>query len=89
LNENVVLSHRIAMAPLTRYRSTKKEHVPIVDLVAEYYSQRGSANGTLLITEATFIAEKAGGYDNIPGIWSEDQVKTWKQVCCLRLHALV
>jgi NADPH2 dehydrogenase len=80
LNEKVLLSHRIAMAPLTRFRSTKKEHVPIVNLVSEYYTQRASAKGTFIMTEATFIAAKAGGYDNIPGIWSEDQIKAWKQV---------
>jgi len=74
------LSHRIVLAPLTRYKSTKKEHVPIVPLMKEYYSQRATRPGTLLITEATFVAEKAGGYDNIPGIWSKDQISHWKEV---------
>jgi NADPH2 dehydrogenase len=85
LNAKVTLAHRIAMAPLTRFRSTKKEHVPIVKLVKEYYTQRASARGTFLVTEATFIAAKAGGYDNIPGIWSEDQIKAWKQVSLIFL----
>jgi NADPH2 dehydrogenase len=80
INSRVNLAHRIVLAPLTRYRSTRKGHVPNVKLMAEYYSQRGCAPGTLLITEATFIAAKAGGYDYIPGIWSEEQVQAWKQV---------
>jgi NADPH2 dehydrogenase len=48
--------------------------------MAEYYSQRGSARGTLIITEATLIAEKAGGLDSVPGIWNEEQINAWKEV---------
>lgn len=47
------------MAPLTRHRATA-EHVP-GPLAVEYYSQRASMPGTLLITEATTIAARAGG----------------------------
>jgi 2,4-dienoyl-CoA reductase-like NADH-dependent reductase (Old Yellow Enzyme family) len=36
--------------------------------------------GTLIITEATFIAQKAGGYSNVPGIWSDEQIDSWKEV---------
>ncbi|ANB12936.1 Oye2p [Sugiyamaella lignohabitans] len=77
------LQHRIALAPLTRFRSPK--HVP-GDLVAEYYEQRASRPGTLLITEATFIAAKAGGIPNVPGIWSQEQIDAWKKVTD-RVHA--
>jgi NADPH2 dehydrogenase len=49
-------------------------------MVAEYYAQRASVPGTLLITEATFIAPQAGGYDNAPGIWSKEQITGWKTV---------
>jgi len=74
------LQHRVVLSPLTRFRATKKSHVPINPLVKTYYSQRSSTPGTLLITEATFIAPQAGGYDNVPGIWSEKQVEAWKEV---------
>lgn len=74
------LQHRLVLAPLTRFRSTKA-HVPVVPLVKEYYSQRGSTPGSLLITEATFIAPNAGGYNNVPGIWNEEQINAWKEVC--------
>ncbi|KAG6878666.1 hypothetical protein C0992_007734 [Termitomyces sp. T32_za158] len=73
------LQHRLVLAPLTRFRSTKA-HVPVLPLVKEYYSQRSSTPGSLLITEATFIAAKAGGYDNVPGIWNEEQTMAWKEV---------
>lgn len=77
---DITLQHRLVLAPLTRYKSTKTAHVPIVPLMKEYYSQRSSILGTLVITEATFIAAKAGGYPNIPGIWSDDQAHAWKEV---------
>lgn len=72
------LQHRIVMAPLTRFRATK-DHTP-TPLMAEYYAQRASTPGTLLVTEATFISPWAGGYPNVPGIWSDEQVAGWKQV---------
>ncbi|KAK1836520.1 hypothetical protein QBC39DRAFT_338296 [Podospora conica] len=76
---NMKLQHRIAMAPLTRFRSTD-EHVPIPSLMAEYYAQRASTPGTLLISEATFISPAASGYDNAPGIWNDAQVAAWRQI---------
>ncbi|KAJ7155043.1 hypothetical protein C8R46DRAFT_1005166 [Mycena filopes] len=76
---NVELQHRIVLAPLTRYKADAA-HVPYVPLVPEYYSQRGSKPGTLLITEGTFIAARAGGYAHIPGIWSPAQITAWKAV---------
>ncbi len=72
------LKHRMVMALLTRFRSTM-EHIP-GKYMKEYYEQRASVPGTLLITEATFIAPQAGGYNNVPGIWSDEQVEAWKPI---------
>jgi NADPH2 dehydrogenase len=72
------LNHRIVMAPLTRFRADK-EHVH-GSLAVEYYAQRASTPGTLLITEATYIASQAGGMDNVPGVWSDAQIEAWKKV---------
>ncbi|KAF9552221.1 NADH:flavin oxidoreductase/NADH oxidase [Agrocybe pediades] len=74
------LKHRVALAPMTRYRASRKEHVPTIPLMEAYYSQRGSRPGTLLVTEATFIAPQAAGYDNAPGIWNEAQIKAWRKI---------
>lgn len=76
---DITLSHRVALAPLTRYRANK-DHVH-GDLAVQYYTQRASVPGTLLITEATFIAAKAGGYNNVPGIYTDEQIAAWKKVC--------
>ena len=73
------LSHRVVMAPLTRCRASDA-HVP-TDMMLEYYVQRASTPGTLLISEGTVIAPEHGGMDNVPGIWSDDQVSAWKKVC--------
>jgi 2,4-dienoyl-CoA reductase-like NADH-dependent reductase (Old Yellow Enzyme family) len=75
---DITLQHRIVMAPLTRFRANK-QHVPL-PLVKEYYGQRASVPGTLLITEATFISQRAAGYPNAPGIWTREQISAWKQV---------
>lgn len=77
------LAHRVVLAPLTRYRANKA-HVP-TDLHVEYYSQRASVAGTHLITEATYISANGAGQDNIPGIWSEEQIAAWKRVSCVYL----
>lgn len=76
----LTLQSRIVLCPLTRFKATKKEHVPVVPLVKTYYSQRASSPGTLLITEGVFVSPKAGGYDYVPGIWSRDQIDAWKKV---------
>ncbi|EXJ77742.1 NADPH2 dehydrogenase [Capronia epimyces CBS 606.96] len=75
---NVQVSHRIVLAPLTRFRADDK-HVPL-PLVTEYYRQRASTPGTLLITEATFVSPRASGLDHAPGIWNAQQIAAWKEV---------
>lgn len=75
---NITLSHRMGLCPLTRYRSSD-DHTP-VDSMIEYYSQRASVKGTLLVTEGTFISKADGGYANAPGIYSQDQIKAWRKV---------
>lgn len=72
------LSNRLAMAPLTRFRADD-DHVQL-PFVKEYYSQRSCVPGTLIITEATPISARAGGYNNVPGIYTDAQIKAWKGV---------
>ncbi|KAL1700032.1 hypothetical protein EV121DRAFT_215008 [Schizophyllum commune] len=76
---DLTLAHRVVLAPLTRFRHTKFGHAALPN-VKEYYAQRGSTPGTLLISEATFISPQAGGYTNAPGIWSDEQISKWKEV---------
>lgn len=72
------LRHRVVLAPMTRLRATKT-HVHS-KLAVEFYEQRASVSGTLLITESTIIAPQAGGYPYMPGIWNDEQIGAWKDV---------
>ncbi|KAJ6081707.1 hypothetical protein N7499_006581 [Penicillium canescens] len=74
----VELSNRIAMAPMTRFRADDN-HIPL-PFMKDYYAQRASVPGTLLITEATFISPRAGGYPNVPGIYNDAQIAAWKEI---------
>lgn len=47
-------------------------------LMAEYYSQRASVG--LIITEATVISKQAIGWQNTPGIYTDQQAEAWKVV---------
>ncbi|MCJ1458038.1 Chanoclavine-I aldehyde reductase fgaOx3 [Mycoblastus sanguinarius] len=72
------LAHRVVMAPLTRFRASD-DHVH-GDLAVEYYAQRASVPGTFLTTEATFISPRASGYPNVPGIYNQQQIDSWKKI---------
>ncbi|KIP11310.1 hypothetical protein PHLGIDRAFT_21746 [Phlebiopsis gigantea 11061_1 CR5-6] len=75
---DVTLQHRVVMAPLTRERADE-HHVP-TPMMAEYYAQRASSPGTMLISEATLVAPQAGGRSHVPGLWCEEQVAGWQRV---------
>lgn len=72
------LDHRIIMAPLTRFRADD-DHVPLPNVI-EYYTQRASTPGSLLITEATHISPRHCGGPHTAGLWSPEQVAGWKKV---------
>ncbi|TCD62278.1 hypothetical protein EIP91_007117 [Steccherinum ochraceum] len=74
----VELMHRVVMAPLTRWRADD-DHVH-TDMAVEYYAQRASTSGTLLISEGTYIANKAGGYAKSPAVETDAQLAAWKKV---------
>lgn len=73
------LQNRLVLAPLTRFRADD-EHVPVPERMAPYYAQRGCVPGTLLITEGTFVDQRAAGYGNVPGIWNDAQIAAWKPI---------
>ena len=70
------LPNRVIMAPLTRCRADEGR-VPSA-LMKEYYVQRASAG--LIISEATVVDPKGVGYPDTPGIWSDAQIKGWRQI---------
>jgi N-ethylmaleimide reductase len=46
--------------------------------MTEYYVQRASAG--LILTEGTIVTPNGVGYEDTPGIWSEQQVAGWRDV---------
>ncbi|MBV9960594.1 MAG: alkene reductase [Acidobacteria bacterium] len=73
---NLELDNRIIMAPMTRSRADDAGVQPA--FVAEYYRQRASAG--LIITEATNISPMAKGYIRTPGIYTAEQIESWRPV---------
>ncbi|KAJ5653016.1 hypothetical protein N7490_000019 [Penicillium lividum] len=61
------LNQRIAMAPMTRLRADHS-HLPL-PYVTDYYQQRASVPGSLVITEATVVS-----------IYNDSQIAAWKNV---------
>ena len=77
---NMELDHRAVMAPLTRLRAHYPGQIPNVELATEYYDQRSKRPGTFLISEAAIISPQAGGIDDAPGIWNNEQVEAWSKI---------
>lgn len=75
---NCHLQHRIIMAPLTRFRADEN-HIPLPNVI-EYYTQRASTPGSLLVSEATHISPRHCGGPNTTGIWSAEQIASWRKV---------
>ncbi|MDQ3290977.1 MAG: alkene reductase [Bacteroidota bacterium] len=74
---SLTLKNRVVMAPMTRSRADNSENAATA-LTVKYYAQRASAG--LIISEGTQVSPQGVGYINTPGIYSEAQVKGWKQV---------
>ncbi|UKZ60919.1 uncharacterized protein TrAtP1_002189 [Trichoderma atroviride] len=85
----ITLQHRIIHAPMTRNRGTPLRADSTAenpnrdwianDLIADYYAQRATEGG-LLITEAIPPSFEANGLPGAPGLFLEEQVKSWKKV---------
>lgn len=69
------LDHRLAMAPMTRDRSTA-EGVPTA--MNADYAQRASM--ALIITEGTQPSDDGRGYLLTPGAYTEDHIAGWRSV---------
>ena len=70
------LKNRMAMAPMTRSRADLKGNVG--ESTVLYYAQRASAG--LIISEAINISKQAAGSPLTPGIYTQEQIESWKKV---------
>jgi N-ethylmaleimide reductase len=71
---DLTLPNRIVLSPMTRGRAGAAR-LPN-RLMAEYYAQRSSAG--LLLTEGTTISEEANGWNESPGIYTDEMTAGWK-----------
>ncbi|NKY53392.1 NADH:flavin oxidoreductase [Nocardia vermiculata] len=72
------LPNRFAMAPMTRMFSP--DGIPTQD-VAEYYRRRAAGGVGLIITEGTYIPDRAAGPDtSVPRLYGEQSLAGWKAV---------
>lgn len=72
----LTLKNRILMSPLTRSRADDAGVQP--EYAQKYYAQRSSAG--LIITEATNISALAKGYVRTPGMFSPNQLESWRKI---------
>lgn len=70
------LPNRIVMAPMTRGRAGV-ERQPNA-LMGEYYAQRAAAG--LIVSEATTISPQANGWNESPGVYTDEMERGWEQV---------
>jgi 2,4-dienoyl-CoA reductase-like NADH-dependent reductase (Old Yellow Enzyme family) len=73
---DLLLPNRIFMAPLTRLRGTA-DHIP-TPIMVDYYTQRADAG--LILSEGIPVDPLGVGYQNVPGLWSREQVEAWKPI---------
>lgn len=74
--QGLTLQNRIVMGPMTRARAGR-DRIPNATM-AEYYGQRASAG--LIITEATTMSERGNGWNDTPGIYTDEMAASWQQV---------
>ncbi|KAJ5338906.1 hypothetical protein N7452_005634 [Penicillium brevicompactum] len=75
--------HRIGVTKSVQdgvFRSLANDTYVPLPIVSNYYGQRASVPGSFIVSEATFISPRAGGYPNVPGIWNSEQVAAWEGV---------
>jgi 2,4-dienoyl-CoA reductase-like NADH-dependent reductase (Old Yellow Enzyme family) len=77
--ENLELTNRIGLAPMTRTSAT--ENGLATEDMAQYYANFARGGFSLVLTEGTYTDEAySQGYFNQPGIANEEQTESWKKV---------
>lgn len=72
------LSHRVALAPMTRLRTIQPGDIPS-SMMAEFYGQRASRGG-LEIVEGVSISIRARSYLGAASFYHDGQVEGWRAV---------
>lgn len=73
------LRTRTAMAPLTRGFADASTGV-VSEEIVNYYTRRAEDGIGLIITEGTVISPRGKGIPGVPGIYSQEQIASWRNV---------
>jgi N-ethylmaleimide reductase len=73
------LKTRTAMAPMTRCFADDQTGVVGEDVV-EYYRKRAADGVGLIISEGIVVSPRGKGNPRVPGLYSQQQVDSWKKV---------
>lgn len=74
---SMVLDNRIVMSPMEQYSAIEGK---VNDWHLMHYGSRATGGIGLIITEATAISPTGKITLGCPGIWSEEQVNSWKRI---------
>ena len=76
--EGLSLKNHLAMTAMTR--NFADENHCATDLMREYYERRAKGGVGLILTEGTVIHPNADGYPDVPYIYTDEQMESWKKV---------
>ena len=76
LSDTLEITNRVVMAPMTRRRADTDGCQP--EEMARYYARRAEAG--LIVTEGALISADAIGYGNVPGIYTDKHIQSWRRV---------
>jgi len=76
--ERVTLKNRLVMTAMTRNFADKNHSA--TDMMRDYYERRAKNGVGLILTEGTIIHPSADGYPDVPYIYTEKQIESWKKV---------
>ena len=72
------MKNRVVMSAMTR-GFADKNHLCTNEMAA-YYERRAINGVALILTEGRIIHPSADGYNNVPHIWNDRHVESWKKV---------
>ena len=78
INKVGLLQNRVVMSAMTRgFADTN--HCATSNIL-DYYERRAKNNVGLIITEGIIIHPSADGYNNVPHLFTDEQMLSWKKV---------
>jgi N-ethylmaleimide reductase len=78
IDEVGTFQNRVVMSAMTR-GFADKNHCATKD-ISDYYERRAKNGVGLIITEGIIVHPSADGYNNVPHMFTEEQMLSWKKV---------